>query len=324
MKVILVTGASGFIGRAVCKRLGRKYKIVVFSRQGLPGLDADTIQVKGDIEDKTTLDVICRIYRPEVVIHCAGLAHQSMIHPVPSEKYFQINSAATENLAKAVTRANPDAWFMFLSSISVYGEGHGKKTVTEQSPCRPSSDYAASKRDAERKLRGLFDTNLISKIDIYRLAPVYDRNWSLNIDKRVFFPGKLFYLKYGTGKQKMSLVNRENVIDFIEFRLNNHQDDSFYKVFNLCDPVPYSFNEIIRVFRKSDFQPRRITLKVSLNLVWLLSRLAARLMKRRTSWSLSIYDKLANDLVFDHGQMLKTGFRPRHTLASVFGVNRPT
>jgi len=42
--------------------------------------------------------------------------------------------------------------FIFLSSISVYGEDNLKDSVSEESECNPSSDYAQSKLDAEKRL----------------------------------------------------------------------------------------------------------------------------------------------------------------------------
>jgi hypothetical protein len=52
--------------------------------------------------------------------------------------------------------------------------------------------------------------------------------------------------------------------------------------------------------------------------VWLLTRVSGLLLKKRKAWILSIYEKLATDLVFDNEQMLKTGFRPKHNIHNVF------
>jgi len=52
---------------------------------------------------------------------------------------------------------------------------------------------------------------------ILRLAPVYDRKWSLNLDRRIFTPKKIAYLRFGSGLQKMSALAKSNLIDFIEF-----------------------------------------------------------------------------------------------------------
>lgn len=321
MKTILITGISGFIGRSIYRTFLKDYKIIAFSRQYLTDLDVGCIQVNGNIEDNGILKDICDTYRPDIVIHCAGLAHQKLANPLDKEKYEKINCLATEHLAKAAAQANPEVWFIFLSSISVYGEKQKKENVQETDPCLPTSDYALSKLNAEKKLKRLYESHIVKKFDILRLAPVYDWNWSLNIDKRVFAPCKLFYLKYGSGEQTMSVINRNNLADFIEFRLKNNEAISFFKVFNICDKIPCSFNEIINVFKKSALQPNRITIRLPLIFVWFLTKIAGLLIKQRKAWVLSIYDKLANNLTFANEQMLKTGFRPKHNIHTVFSGN---
>lgn len=318
MKTILITGVSGFLGQTIFRTLYQGYKIVAFSRQYLPDLEKQCIQVNGNMEDVTILHQICHTYRPDVVIHCAGVAHQKMANPLGKNVYDTINCQSTENLARAAIEANPNAWIIFLSSISVYGENHKQEIVKETDPCRPTSDYAVSKLNAEKALRRLHNNDIVRKLDILRLAPVYDWNWTLNIDKRVFSPYKFSYFKYGSGEQKMSVVNRENVADFIEFRLETNKEISFYNVFNLCDETPCSFNEIIQVFKNSALQPNRVSIRIPLIFVWILAKAAGLLIKKRRAWFFSIYDKLANSLIFDNKQMLKTGFRPKHDIHSVF------
>jgi nucleoside-diphosphate-sugar epimerase len=87
---------------------------------------------------------------------------------------LKVNSEATENLARAAAMANPDLHFIFLSTISVYGENQIVQPVGEEAPCSPSSDYALSKFDATKRLIRLYEEGLLRKLTILRLAPVYD------------------------------------------------------------------------------------------------------------------------------------------------------
>ena len=171
----------------------------------------------------------------------------------------------------------------------------------------------------------LFWNSGLKKVDILRLAPVYDIKWSVNLEKRVFAPKKVAYLKYGLGTQSMSVVSRQNLIDFINHRLNQEINTSqsglknkFCNVFNVCDKKNYRFIEIIRVFKKSDHQPNRCVLFVPLSFVKLVTRLAGLIFKRKRKWLHSNYDKLACSLVIDNTKMLETGFMPKHSLESVF------
>ena len=51
-------------------------------------------------------------------------------------------------------------------------------------------------------MRTLYDECKLHNLVILRLAPVYDREWCLNLDRRVFAPGKVAYLKFGLGSKK--------------------------------------------------------------------------------------------------------------------------
>lgn len=313
----MITGASGFIGRAICRILCLKYRIITLSRHPDPEADIHCTAIKADIEDEAAVKQICETYRPDVVIHCAGLAHLSLLKARQTEKYERINSLATEILARHAAACNPDLYFVFLSSICVYGEHHDKKPITETDDCRPTNCYAKSKLSAEKRLVKLHEKNLVKKLDILRLAPVYDKNWSFNLEKRVFGPKKLCYLRFGSGQQKMSALARKNLAEFIDFRLEQIKPSRFCCIMNVCDAHPYAFNDIIRIFQKSRYHPRRVVLWVPLCAVGSMVRLAGWLLPDHSIWIHSFYDKLAKDLVIDNTQMLATGFRPVFHLKSV-------
>ncbi|MBW2664482.1 MAG: NAD-dependent epimerase/dehydratase family protein [Deltaproteobacteria bacterium] len=372
---ILITGAAGFIGNALCRRLASDNKVVGVDITGPVDRALNIAWEKADLTDSDSVVAICEKHFPDVVIHCAGIAHQK-IGAVDSATYMRVNSEVTENLAKAAGESNPNVLFIFLSSVSVYGEqgqeAGDRRTedgkdgdrrtetgISEEGECWPSSDYAVSKLDAERRLRVLYDEGIIRDLVILRLAPVYDRDWSLNLDRRVFAPGKLAYLRFGSGSQRMSALARPNLVEFIVhvlqsadecgldsgFRRNDEQENGndekedrndknegrndknegvydkrrCLRVFNVCDAEAYEFNRIIRVFRKSGVQPGRPVITVPLSFVWVASRLAGVIFRNKKEWIYSCYDKLACDLVFDNGRMMGTGFRAKHSLETIFG-----
>jgi len=314
---ILVTGAAGFIGSTLCNRLASDNKVIgVDITDGY--FDNEKIDwEQADLTDLNSVAAICKKHIPDVVIHCAGIAHQK-IGSVDSATYIRVNTEATENLAKAAANSNPDVSFIFLSSVSIYGEENLSVPVTEESECHPSSDYAASKLDAERRLISLSDEDIIHNLIILRLAPVYDRDWSFNLERRVFAPKKLAYIRFGSGSQKMSALARPNLVDFIGFLLENLLQMQGVMIFNVCDANPYEFNTIIQLFKKSSIRPKRPVLSIPLSPVWLASRLAGAFLPDKKKWLHSCYDKLASDMVFNNQKMLETGFRPCHSLKTIF------
>lgn len=314
---VLVSGAAGFIGSALCSRLSSGNEVIEVDIADLTDKALNIVWEHADLTDSDSVAAICEKYSPDVIIHCAGIAHQKM-GAVESFTYMLVNSEATENLAKAACKYNPDVQFIFLSSVSVYGEENLSMPVSEESECHPSSDYAVSKLDAERRLIALYDEGIIHSLIILRLAPVYDREWSLNLDRRVFAPKKLAYLRFSSGTQKMSALARLNLVDLIEFFLRKSPKNSGVNILNVCDAEAYEFNKIIRVFQKSGIRPKRPIILIPLFSVWLATRIAGILFTNKKSWLHSCYDKLASDLVFDTGKMMGIGFKPRHSLETVF------
>jgi nucleoside-diphosphate-sugar epimerase len=278
-----------------------------------------------DINDYENISKFINIHKPDIVIHCAGIAHQQT-GKIDYDEYIRVNSLATKNIAEIAAKINPFVHFIFLSSISVYGENNISDSISEDGQCKPSSDYGLSKLDAERCLMQLYNVACLKKLDILRLAPVYDFAWSLNLDKRVFAPKKLAYLKFGSGDQEMSAVSRQNLTSFIDYRINQEKNsletDCFCNIINVCDEKPYKFKEIINIFKQSNLYPNRLVLGVPLLLVWMATRLAGLFLQDKRQWIYSCHDKLKFSLVFDNTKMLNTGFNHINSLESVFLNNK--
>ena len=98
-KTVMVTGASGFIGRQFCQMYADAYSLIPVSlRQTTP----ESLDFKG----------------VDAVLHLAALVHQ--MHPVPQANYFDINTHLTLRLARAAKQAGV-GHFVFYSTIKVYG-----------------------------------------------------------------------------------------------------------------------------------------------------------------------------------------------------------
>jgi nucleoside-diphosphate-sugar epimerase len=89
---VLVTGANGFIGRALCSRLASNNKVIGVDIAGvIPGEALNIAWEEADLPDRASVVAICEKYVPDVIIHCAGIAHQK-IGAVDSATHMRVNS----------------------------------------------------------------------------------------------------------------------------------------------------------------------------------------------------------------------------------------
>ncbi|NIO22519.1 MAG: NAD-dependent epimerase/dehydratase family protein, partial [Candidatus Aenigmarchaeota archaeon] len=169
--MLLVTGATGFVGTNVLREIGKTRKDIRVLSLGYE--EAKKIYpkyevFKGDITRPETLSGVSKDV--DVVIHLAGIVSYSK----PKEDIFRINVKGTKNILKACERADK---FVFSSSVGVYGEIKGQ--ADESYPRNPRTAYGESKREAENLVRDSGLRNLI-----FRIAPIYGKgspHWLKNL-----------------------------------------------------------------------------------------------------------------------------------------------
>lgn len=171
-KNILLTGASGTVGFEVLKQLldNKNYIITVFDKKTKRSVEKllafkDKVQlIFGDISNPSDLDEITNI---DVVIHLAAIIPPlADDHPELAQK---VNTQGTQNLIRQLEKNSPKAFFMYSSSISVYGDRIENPYIKVGDPLLPSEGdaYAETKIAAEKSLQE-------SQLDwtIFRLAAI--------------------------------------------------------------------------------------------------------------------------------------------------------
>ena len=157
MKRILLTGASGTVGKEVLRQLCEstdKYVITVFDRktkfsESLFKRYRNIITVVfGDISAKNEVSGVCS--NKDIVIHLAAI-----IPPLADKEPAlarAVNITGTRNLIQCIEEKSPDAFFLYSSSISVYGDRCSDPWIKVTDPLLPSDrdEYARTKIEAEK------------------------------------------------------------------------------------------------------------------------------------------------------------------------------
>lgn len=124
---VLVTGASGFIGQALCAALGAARH------------EAVPCSVRHEVA----------LGRCDAVVHLAGIAHR---RGVAVEDYRRVNTELSHTVGRAAAALG--VRMVYLSSVKVHGD-ESATPLTERSPLAPADEYARSKVRAEEALRGV-------------------------------------------------------------------------------------------------------------------------------------------------------------------------
>ncbi len=166
-KTIFVTGAAGFIGSNLVKRLFKEAKASVIVgidnmndyydvslkeyrlqklKEVVPEGTSWTF-VKGDIANKSTIDSLFNTYHPQIVVNLAAQAgvRYSITNP---DAYIQSNLIGFYNILEAC-RHNPVEHLVYASSSSVYGANKKVPYSTDDKVDNPISLYAATKKSNE-------------------------------------------------------------------------------------------------------------------------------------------------------------------------------
>jgi UDP-glucose 4-epimerase len=200
---IVVTGAEGFVGHALCARvsaLGMPARIVTRASHGDLALADDA--------------VLRRTFAgARAVIHLAGRAHvMSESAARPADAYRLANVVATERVAQAAARAGVES-FVFASSVKVNGEATTPgKPFRHDDPPDPQDDYARSKLDAERALGALAGPTTM-RVAILRLPLVYGPGVKGNFRRLWDAVAKRRLLPLGAIDNRRSLLGLENLVD---------------------------------------------------------------------------------------------------------------
>lgn len=270
---VLVTGATGLIGRQVADRLRQaKFDICVVSRRSerlsaigealpLPGAEAPDEAFLALMRDVTH------------VVHCAALNND---RDAGEPGYRAANATLTGRLAKAAA-ACASGRFIYLSSIrAVAGPGFSG-IINEATPPAPQCAYGRTKREGEIVMLNAYASTGRTDATALRLPPVYGEGMKGNMAALMRLADTALPLPAGALAGLRSLISSETTADAVLHLLSH--PGTLRPAYVAGDASPVAMSEIITAFRQGFNRPPRLLPMPALAL-----RLAAMLLGKQASW----------------------------------------
>lgn len=234
MMKILVTGASGFVGRYFVNDLSKTDEVIACVREKSSLLPSSVQQ----IVDNNFFDIAIP-KDTDVIVHLAGIAHNKNNSV---DEFKKINVDGTLELARKALQTNVKR-FIFISSIGVNGNSTYGKAFTEQDIPNPTNDYTKSKYEAEKALAKLFENTHIDLV-IIRPPLIYAHDAPGNFSKLLMLIKLGQFLPFGCTHNQRSFISIENLVSFITACI--YHDTKINETFLIADDEVISTKQLIQ------------------------------------------------------------------------------
>jgi nucleoside-diphosphate-sugar epimerase len=256
---VLITGATGFIGRYLTATLSKTYSVRCLVRKTsdikeLKDLSVDLVY--GDLLDRNSLGPA--LDGIDLIYHLAG-----EVYSRKKDDYYKGNVLATQILLEACKEKGTKR-IIFLSSTGVYKPTYTKELLTEEDECNPISIYGKTKLDAEGLIKKCNTPWVIVR------APVIYGPHQKSVLNRFFLDAinkRKMYL-FGSGDNLRSICFIDNLVEGLVLLANKPNVDG--ETYILSDNSPYTYNEMIEPISKALHQRLKLVLLPSFlgNISW--------------------------------------------------------
>lgn len=213
MTTVLVTGATGFVGRSLCRALARSGHRVRAAVRNAADPDAQTQnilvgEINGSTDWRQALDGV------DIVVHLAARAHLVTRNESVQQRdaYFAVNAQGTQRLAQACVSSGVRL-LLYMSTVKVNGEQTFAKPFGPYDAAAPCDTYGESKWMGEQVVQSL-DRNKLDWV-IVRAPLVYGPGVRANFLRLIRWVERGWPLPFGSLLNRRSLIYVENLSNLI-------------------------------------------------------------------------------------------------------------
>ncbi|MCO1336826.1 SDR family oxidoreductase [Microbulbifer sp. OS29] len=235
---VLLTGASGFVGKALLSLVQETgYQVTPVYRQRVEG----GFQIDDLGAGTNWAGVLDNI---DVVIHTAARVHiMEETAADPLAEFRKVNVEGTIKLAQQAAAAGVKR-FIFLSSIKVNGESTDNRCpFNADEKCQPSDPYGISKKEAEDALLEL-TKSVDMEVVIIRSPLIYGPGVRANFQSMMRWLDRGLPLPLGAIDNRRSLVSIDNLLDLIVVCITH--PSAANQVFLVSDDMDLSITDLLR------------------------------------------------------------------------------
>lgn len=287
---VLITGASGFIGKRLTGALAKAgWDVRAAAR------DPSAIQAASGVERVTMADLAQPADWPALldgvthIVHLAGIAHAPGL--LPDALYVRVNAEAVGELAAAAS--GRVARLVFLSSVRAQAGLSADQPISETDSPAPTDAYGQAKLEGERLLAASG-----VPFTVLRSAVVYGKGVKGNIASLATLARTPMPLPFASLTNRRSLLALDNLVTAVSFALEAGEAEN--ETFLVADAEPISVAGLVAAMREG--------LGRSPHLVNMPLGAVKRLMRslgKEAEW-----ERISGSFVVDASKLMGLGWRP--------------
>ncbi|MFE8702040.1 NAD-dependent epimerase/dehydratase family protein [Cytobacillus sp. FJAT-54145] len=248
---ILVTGGTGFLGKALARRLIKAgHRVTIIGRNVVVGQQLTNEGIffsQGDLSDQPFIEKACA--NQEYVFHCGALSSPWGKY----EDFYRTNVTGTKNIISGCKKAGVKR-LIYVSTPSIYFHFDDRLDVKESDPLpsRFVNSYAETKYLAEREVDQSFQEGL--PVITIRPRALFGPEDTTIIPRLILANEKRFVPFINGGRVMMDITYIENVVDALLLCMTSHEG-TLGKKYNITNGERILFKDVLETLFHKLEQP---------------------------------------------------------------------